>query len=173
MHSLPLRCLSLLLVMLASCGPSTPSPSPESPAGTLSLTVTAHALGDPSGIRSIVATISADDLAPLSTELHEGREGWAGVLTGIPVGTDRVLRAEALDEHGTVRYKGEAKNLTIMAGAMTLVTLNLQDLERPQGEGGLEVGATFNTAPRVGYLETTQSRLDVGQSTELSVRTED
>ncbi|WPB80036.1 RCC1 repeat-containing protein [Archangium violaceum] len=62
-----------------------------------------------------------------------GKSGaqWVGVLSQLPVGTNRTFSAKAFDSANTLLYSGQAANVAIEAGQTSVVTLMLQQVTAP------------------------------------------
>ncbi|MDC0711290.1 kelch repeat-containing protein [Stigmatella sp. ncwal1] len=119
----PFPLFPLLLAVLAGCGST---PPPVSATGSVQLAVSAHQTLSASGITRVTVTFSAADMPPLTTELAQTDGLWGGVLGDIPAGEQRSIQAKAWDSSGTLRYQGQAENVTITVGTVTFVTLTLQ-----------------------------------------------
>jgi hypothetical protein len=113
-----------VLALLAGCDSS----PPVSVTTTGSAQLAVHLTGD---VSRVTVTVSAPDMAPLSTHLELTDGVWGGILGDIPAGEHRTFLAQAFNSSNVLRYEGRAEDVTITAGAMTLVSLTLQDVSTP------------------------------------------
>ena len=90
---------------------------------------------------------------------------WAGKLSGIPVGSDRVFLAEAYDATNTILYTGGASGVTITKGETTSVALVLQQKTPPN--------PFANGAPQISSLVASAAEAAPGAPVALAVTATD
>ncbi|WP_225409338.1 Kelch repeat-containing protein [Stigmatella hybrida] len=153
----------LMLAVLAGCEPS-PLPPSGAPTGAMRLAIeTASAA--PGDVSRVTVTVSASDMASLSTQLVLTDGTWSGVLEGIPAGPHRSFLAQAFTAAGTLRYEGRAEDVTVTADATGLVALTLQDVTPPP--------PLSNEAPLIDSLRVNPSTVVPGGSVSLAVSAHD
>ncbi|RKG52321.1 hypothetical protein D7X30_34645 [Corallococcus sp. AB011P] len=154
--------LLLVLAGLPACdsGPRANEPT----TGTMRLSV-ATPLAAPGDVSRVTVTVSAADMASLSTDLTLTGGTWGGVLEGIPAGAQRTFLARAFSASNTLRYEGKAEDITVTAGATGLVTLTLQAVDAPP--------PFTNEAPVVDALAASATTVAPGGNIVLTVSAHD
>ncbi|OJH36916.1 Kelch repeat-containing protein [Cystobacter ferrugineus] len=154
--------LPLLLAVLTGCDTS-PRPG-VSATGAMRLFIsTPSAL--PGDVARVTVTVSAPDMASLSTELVLTDGTWGGVLGDIPAGEHRTFLARAFTSANTLRYEGRAEDVTVTAGTPGLVSLTLQDVSFPP--------PFTNEAPLVDSLVANSTSVTPGGSVSLAASAHD
>jgi hypothetical protein len=128
--------IALAVLLIASCGslerdnPADPGVAPQRLSGnTLSLVVP---LPKPlvSVIDSLVAVLSGPGMTPIVKQLDHSPRGPATLTMGaVSPGTERTLTIEGYDHDGVLILEGERRNISIIAGDTTSITINLNLLE--------------------------------------------
>ncbi len=105
----------------------------QSDTGGAQISVDGEALT--SEVMKVTVTISAPDMIAMTTQLSKDQNGnhWVGHLDGIPRGTDRTFKAEAYDSTNIVSYAGSVDSVTVDGRSTTVVVINLQQMNPPQG----------------------------------------
>ena len=108
--------------------------SPEQSAtNTLSLIVP---LPNPlaSVVDSLVAVLYGPGMAPIMKQLDHSPLGPATLTMGaVSPGTGRILTIEGYDHDGVLIFEGQRRNISIVAGDTTSITINLTLLEGING----------------------------------------
>lgn len=143
---------TLAVFLIASCGslernnPADPGGvAPERSSGnTLSLVVP---LPKPlvSVVDSLVAVLSGPGMAPIVKQLDHSPRGPATLTMGaVSPGTRRTLTIEGYDHDGVLILEGGRRNISIVAGDTTSITINLNLLEgvnEPEPDPGTDTSA--------------------------------
>ena len=83
-------------------------------------------------VQRVVARLEGPGMQPLVKELDHPPLGPAtGTIGAIPPGTGRILTIEGYDLAGELLFRGEQRNITIVAGDTTRVELDLVLVKAP------------------------------------------
>ncbi|RKI72889.1 kelch-like protein [Corallococcus sp. AB049A] len=120
-----LLCLAIgVWVALAGC-------SAEVQTGSTQAVVTLPQTLSASDVARVELTVTGAGMATRTDLLVKTGGQWGGILGNLPAGGGRTFRAQAFDATNTVRYAGQATDVTITAGQTTAVTLLLQEVNAP------------------------------------------
>jgi hypothetical protein len=156
-----LALLALGLVMaLAGC-----DGQPDAAEGSAQAVVTMPQALSASDVARVELTVSGAGMTTRTDALVKTGGQWGGVLGQLPAGTGRTFSAQAFDASNTVRYQGQATNVTIQAGQTTAVTLLLQDVNAPP--------AFENAAPRILSLVASPGTVAPGGQVALQASADD
>lgn len=87
-------------------------------------------------VQRVVARLEGPGMQPIVKELDHPPLGPAtGTIGAIPPGTGRILTIEGYDLAGELLFKGEKRDIAIVAGDTTLVELDLVLVEAPPAAG--------------------------------------
>ncbi len=79
-------------------------------------------------VTRITVTVSGSGiLVPMVQDLSKVGSTWQGVVSDIPVGSDRLFVGQAFDSAGSLRYQGQAAGVAINANMVTDIFILLQD----------------------------------------------
>jgi hypothetical protein len=152
--------LALGLALLAGCSAS---PSSSSNTGSAQFVVSARqALS--AEISRITVTSSAADMDTISVDLAASDGVWGGTIGSIPPGWTRTFHAQAFDASNHLRYEGTASNVSIWAGQVALVAINLQEAN---------VSPFSNEAPFVDSLVASSIAVSAGGTLTLEATAHD
>jgi hypothetical protein len=104
---------------------------PEAPTGAVQFLGRLEQALSASDVTRVAVTVSAPDMAPLTTELLKTDGQWSGRLGRIPAGAERTFTAEAFGSDGTKLYAGQVTGIPILQGKTALVALTLQQVGAP------------------------------------------
>ncbi|RKH67203.1 kelch-like protein [Corallococcus aberystwythensis] len=119
----------------------------------------------PGDVSRVKVTVSASDMASLSTELSLTDGTWGGVLGAIPPGSNRTFLAQAFSASNALLYEGRAEGITVTAGSTGLVTLVLQAVTDPP--------PFINEAPIIDSMVASGTTVHPGGSIFLAVSAHD
>lgn len=148
------------LTMAAAC-------TAQTPVGVSKVTLmTNQAALSADEVSSVAITVTGthvpDDFA---FELAQTEGVWQGLLGSIPVGTERVFRAQALDANNAPLFEGVAENVTISEDSVAIVQIVLQPVDVPD---------TFNnSAPIIDAIAASSQGVKPGGTIALSVTAHD
>ncbi len=160
--------LPLLWILLAGCHDADPMPRGEVPLELARLSVSARAAETSpfaAGIARVTVKVSAVDMAPVSAELSPTADGWAGRVSGIAWGSGRTVQAEAFDVTGTLRYEGRARDIGLIPGVITAVSVVLHEVAEPP--------VFLNDAPLLDALLASAVEVAPGGSVSLEAQAHD
>ncbi|MHA7633771.1 kelch repeat-containing protein [Corallococcus sp. M7] len=150
--------LVLVAALFAGCGAS------SGDTGTARFTVAApQSLA--SDITRVVVTSGGTGIPSVSVELAPTNGVWGGIIGNIPAGADRSFLAQAFDAGGTLRFKGSASGITLLADQTTLVAITLQQLNPPP--------PFDNEAPLIDFVTVSPSSVAAGGTVSLSAAAHD
>lgn len=114
--------LLMIVLFLASCG------APSNEVGSIKATVTNSKSFNPNishgKISQYIVTISAEDIIEPIVQVFDGSTE-SGIIDGIPVGEDRIVRVEAINQNNSKIKEGESYNLEIRPSEVTETEVNL------------------------------------------------
>ncbi|RKG99025.1 PKD domain-containing protein [Corallococcus carmarthensis] len=116
-------------------------------------------------ITRVTVTLTASGVPTATTVLTKGTDGWSGTMYQVPAGTQRTFTAEAFAADGALRYRGVASDVTITAGATSVVAITLQALNVP--------GPFDNSAPCIDSLVASSSTVLPGGTLSLQATAHD
>ncbi len=105
-------------------------------------------------IDSLVAVLSGPGMTPIVKQLEHSPLGPATLTMGaVSPGTGRTLTIEGYDHDGALIIEGERRNISIVAGDTTSITINLSLLEgvnEPEPDSGADTSPDDETPPEDG-----------------------
>jgi hypothetical protein len=149
--------LGLAALVLTGCHPS------ASPEGQVQVSVLALSSA---GVAKVDLTVSGPAFThPMVFSLFKQDSQWSGLLAGLPVGSNTRFVASALDSTGKEIFRGEADNITVVAGQIVTVLITAQQTEAP---------APFaNAVPVIDSLMLSSRDVVPGATVELRVTAHD
>lgn len=147
--------LLLLCGLTAGCG--------QAEMGGANINVSVHALSQ-SDVARVTVTVTGANMSAISYDLQQYQGAWQGVISAIPVGSDRTFSAEAYDAADTLLYDGQATE-DISSGPPALVHILLQQSVPPDPYD--------NSVPRIDSLVVSASGVAPEGQVQLEVTASD
>ena len=151
---------ALLLLCLAGC-----ASQPSQPIGSVQFAASAQQALSASDITRVKVTVSAFDMASLSTDLARSGGSWGGLIGNIPAGTNRSFLAEAFDSSGTLLFQGQTSGVAISPSQTTAVAITLQEVDAPP--------PFANEAPLIDSLVSSSTSVQAGSALSLTASVHD
>ncbi|MFY0573353.1 PKD domain-containing protein [Cystobacter fuscus] len=113
-------------------------------------------------VTRMLVTVSGLNITPdIQYDLVMSGGKWTGIISNIPVGDDRLFKAEAFNGSGTKLYEGRSSPVSITANATAAVVILLQQSQAPD--------PFKNTVPSVTALSASAIEVVPGTKVYLSV----
>jgi hypothetical protein len=120
-----------LLLALAAC---TAQPTAQ-PTGSVQFIASVPQAISATDVTRVKLTISATDMTTMVIELAKSNGAWGGIISNIPVGTNRTFAAEAYDSANNKIFQGSTSSITITAGQTPAVAITLMEMNPPPAYG--------------------------------------